>query len=195
MEESPLTKAGIGEHGVAPILPIRGQTPAAKRRRYLFFSLGLAAIIAIVDQVTKLWIRSHIMPWQSVPAEGVFRLTRVQNTGAAFGLFTSQTATLIVVSLVAVLGLVLALRYQPLRSVWTNVALGLLLGGSVGNMIDRLRLGYVTDFIDIGFKHGWRFYIFNVADSAITVGSILLVFSLIGMGKDGSTAAPISRET
>jgi len=124
-------------------------------------------------------------------------LSHVQNTGSAFGLFPSQTILLSVVSVVAIVGLVLALRYQPLRNGWTSLALGLLLGGSTGNLVDRLRLGYVTDFIDVGLVGGWRFYTFNVADSAITVGSILMAIILLrssagkpeSMPGDGTTQA------
>lgn len=152
-------------------------------------SLGIAAFVVVVDQVSKLIVRSRIMPWESVPArDGVFRLTHVQNSGSAFGLFSSQTALLAVVSLIAIFGLVMALRYQPLRNFWASLALGLLLGGSIGNLIDRIRLGYVTDFIDIGVPNGWRFYTFNAADSAITAGAILMAVVLLFMGQRQSPA-------
>jgi len=143
--------------------------------------------------LSKLWVRSNINPWESVPAEGVFRLTQVQNTGSAFGLFPSQTIMLTIISIIAIFGLFLALRYQLLRNVRASLSLGLLLGGSLGNLADRVRLGYVTDFIDIGLKDGWRFYTFNVADSAITVGAIVMSVALLRMGKAG-TAIPTRRD-
>ncbi|MDO8473423.1 MAG: signal peptidase II [Dehalococcoidia bacterium] len=158
--------------------------PSPRTRRYLYLSLGLVAFVLITDQLTKFLVRSRVEPWISVPEEGVFRITHVWNTGSAFGLFPSLTIILSVVSAVAIIGLFMALRYQPLRNTWASIALGLLLGGSMGNLVDRLRLGYVTDFIDVGFPHGWRFYIFNVADSAITVGAILMAIVLLRMGNN-----------
>ncbi|MDP2659768.1 MAG: signal peptidase II [Dehalococcoidia bacterium] len=159
------------------------------RRRLLYLSLGLAAFVILADQITKLLVRSRIAAWASVPEEGAFRLTHVQNSGSAFGLFPSQTVILAIASLVAIVGLVMALRYQPLRNGWANAALGLLLGGSIGNLVDRLRLGYVTDFIDIGQPHGWRFYTFNIADSAITVGSILMAITILLLGRHATQEA------
>lgn len=159
---------------------------APRTRRYLFLSLGLVAFVVAADQLTKYLVTSRIEPWTSVPDVGVFRLTHIWNTGSAFGLFQSQTIVLSVISALAIIGLFMALRYQPLRNTWASMSMGLLLGGSIGNLIDRIRLGYVTDFIDVGFPHGWRFYIFNVADSAVTVGAILMAIVLLRMSSKAS---------
>ncbi len=118
-----------------------------------------------------------------MPEAGFFRLTHVQNTGAAFGLFHGQTLPLIVVASVGVVVLFLYAfllrRRFPLLDNWlVNSALGLVLGGTIGNLIDRLRFGYVTDFIDIGF---WP--AFNIADSAVTVGIIIFAYSLIRLAQ------------
>ncbi len=145
--------------------------------------LLIAAFVAAIDQTTKLWIRSHLPLGESLPEVGFVRLTHVQNTGSAFGLFANQAFLL---TLIAIVGLVLILlfyRYLSEYSVLGMSALGLVLGGAVGNLIDRLCLGYVTDFVDVRlwpefyWVRLWPEYhwpTFNVADSAITVGTIAL---------------------
>ena len=149
----------------------------AKWRNVVFFLIAL--LIVITDQLSKLWIRTNLAVGQSVPEAGFLRLTHISNTGAAFGLFPDQVFPLIIVSFIGttVLLLYAFLFYRrfPLLNNWLAWAgLGLILGGTVSNLIDRLRLGYVTDFIDFGF---WP--AFNIADSAITVGVILFAYSLI----------------
>jgi len=158
-------------------------SPPPRRRGMLLVSLSLVAVVVLLDQLSKLWVRTHLLPWESLPAEGFFRITYVYNTGSAFGLFANQTILLTIVSIVAICALLLFIRYQPLRSAWGSLAVGLLLGGSIGNLIDRISLGHVTDFIDIGLVNGYRFFTFNVADSAITVGAVLLAFVLLTMSK------------
>ena len=137
-----------------------------------------ALLIIAADQLTKLWIRSNLAIGQSLPETGFFRLTHVGNSGAAFGLFHGQSCLLTIVALlgVAVLLLYALLIYRrfpfPDNMLgWS--ALGLVLGGTAGNLIDRLHLGYVTDFIDVGV---WP--AFNIADSAIVVGVIIFAYSL-----------------
>jgi len=110
---------------------------------------------------------------------GLFRLTHVHNTGAAFGLFQGQSFPLTIVGLVSVAfillyALFLYRQFPLLDNRLGKSALGLILGGAVGNLTDRLRFGYVTDFIDVGI---WP--AFNIADSAITVGTIILACSLL----------------
>jgi signal peptidase II len=130
------------------------------------------------DQLTKFWVRSNLAPHQSIPEEGFLQITHVKNTGAAFGLFTGQTLPLIITALVGIAALLLCYRYPPLDTTLSRSALGLLLGGTVGNLADRLRLGYVTDFIDIGI---WP--AFNIADSAIVVGASILAFFFLRLGR------------
>ena len=137
--------------------------------------LLIAAFVAAIDQATKLWIRSHLPLGESLPEVGFVRLIHVQNTGSAFGLFANQAFLLTLVAIVG-LGLILLFyRYLSEYSVLGISALGLVLGGAVGNLVDRLRLGYVTDFVDVRLWHGYHWPAFNVADSAITVGTIALV--------------------
>ena len=155
----------------------------AKRRNAVFFLIAL--LIVIADQLSKIWIRSNLAVGQSLPESGFPQLTHVSNTGAAFGLFQGQSFPLIIASAIGVtLLLIYALylyRRFPLSNSWLAwIGLGFVLGGTVGNFIDRLRFGCVTDFINFGF---WP--AFNVADSAIVVGVIIFAWSLLSLAKTG----------
>ena len=153
--------------------------------------LLFAAIVVALDQTTKGLAASHLMPGESISVLGDFiRLTLVHNTGAAFGLFPGSRVPFIVVSVVAI-GVVLYLFFrETYRSVANRVLLGCILGGAVGNLIDRARLGYVVDFIDIGFGTA-RWPVFNAADSAVTIGVLLLAWNL---ARSGRVAAPHSED-
>jgi len=151
--------------------------PIQGRWRNIAFWLA-AVLIAVADQLSKAWIRSNLAVGQSLPETGFPRVTHVQNSGGSFGLFQDQMVALIVVGLVLIsLILLYALFFSRhlhfLNGKLATVAVGLILGGAVGNMVDRLRFGYVTDFIYAGF---WP--TFNVADSAVTIGVILIICSL-----------------
>ena len=142
----------------------------------VFFLTALLVVVA--DQLSKMWIRSNLVVGQSLPETGFFRLTHIHNTGAAFGLFQGHSFALTIVALVGIVillvyALLIYRRFPILDNLLGKSALGLVLGGTVGNLIDRLHLGYVTDFIDVGF---WP--AFNIADSAIVVGVIMLAYSL-----------------
>lgn len=146
-----------------------------KRARWPIF-LGLAALVIGVDQATKAWLVSILAPGERLEVLGdLVRLVHSQNSGALFGLFKDQATLFGIVSL-GVIALIVWYHATSGRSTWLSVALGLLLGGAIGNLVDRLRLGYVVDFVDVGLE-GVRFYTFNVADSAIT-GAILLLIVL-----------------
>ena len=139
-----------------------------------------APLVVIADQLTKLGIRTF-PEGQPVFQAGFFQIVHIQNTGAAFGLFQGQSLALTIVDFVSVaIILVLVLRFSHrlpiLENMVTRIALALVMGGTVGNLIDRLNpnLEGVTDFISLGI---WPS--FNLADSAITVGIILLAYSLI----------------
>ncbi|MDI6815223.1 MAG: signal peptidase II [Dehalococcoidales bacterium] len=137
-----------------------------------------ALLVVAADQLSKVWIRSNLVMWQSLPEAGFFRLTHVPNYGATFGLFQGQTFPLIIVALVGIVillvyALFISHRFPFLNNVVGKLALGLVLGGTVGNLIDRLRFGYVTDFIAVGI---WP--AFNLADSVIVVGVIIFAYSL-----------------
>jgi len=141
---------------------------------------SLTAILVVVgDQLSKTWIRSNLAIGQSLPEAGFFRLTHIHNTGAAFGLFRDYSFQLTIVAFVGVAivlfyAFFVCRRFPFLNNMLSKVALGLVLGGAVGNLIDRLHFGYVTDFIGVGI---WP--PFNVADSSITVGVIVFAGSLL----------------
>ena len=127
----------------------------------------------MADQVTKGLIVLQMDPGQSVPDSGLFRLTYVTNAGSAFGLFPNQTAFLVVASFVGIGVLLFFYRTHPMNNTLLHASLGLQLGGAIGNLVDRVRLGYVVDFIDVG---AWP--VFNLADSAIVTGLIGLLWAL-----------------
>ena len=133
------------------------------------------AVLA-ADQLTKVLLVSRLHPGDSRPLlTPILHLTYVQNTGAAFGLFKGQQAIVIAISL-AVIGWIIWEFRRPFAHVapagWWGA--GLVLGGAVGNLIDRLRLGYVIDFIDLRV---WP--VFNLGDSAITIGVALLILATL----------------
>jgi len=139
----------------------------------------IALLVVAADQLSKVWIRSNLLVGQSLFEAGFFRITHVNNTGAAFGLFQGQSFLLTIVALVGitvllVYVLVIYRKFPLLDNRLGRSTLGLVLGGAVGNLIDRLRFGYVTDFISVGL---WP--AFNIADSAITVGVILFAYSFL----------------
>ena len=150
--------------------------------RHVAFFLT-AVLIVVADQLSKIWIRANLPEvGQELFEIGFFRIVLAPpNTGAAFGLFQGHQFALTIFSLVAVaaiLGYALFFyrRFPLLDNMSNRIALGLILGGTVGNLIDRLNpnLEGVTDFISIGI---WP--TFNVADSAVTVGAILFAYSLL----------------
>ena len=156
-----------------------------KRRNVVLFLT--AVLIVAADQLSKIWIRSNLAVGESLPESGFFRLIHSQNTGAAFGLFQGHSFALTIVAIVGIaVILVYALfayrRFPLLDNMPNRVALGLILGGTVGNLIDRLNpnLGGVTDFISIGI---WP--AFNIADSAVTIGAIVFAYSLLRLVRAG----------
>ncbi len=157
----------------------------SKWRNVVFFLTALLVVVA--DQLSKMWIRSNLVEGHSLPETGFFRLTHIHNTGAAFGLFRDQSFILTIVALVGIAALLfyallIYRRFPILDNRQGRSFLGLLLGGTVGNLIDRLYFGNVTDFIKVGI---WP--AFNIADSAITVGIIMLAYSLCSLARARGT--------
>ena len=149
---------------------------ATRRRWPLFFALAVA--IVVVDQLAKSVVTSRLAAGQSVDVVGdLVRIVFGQNSGALFGLFKDNAAMFGVVS-IAVVALIVAYHARASASLYLTVTLGLLLGGAIGNMVDRLRLGYVVDFVDVGIGPT-RFYTFNVADSAISLAILLLFIAAV----------------
>jgi signal peptidase II len=144
--------------------------------RLLGFAGTTLAVIGL-DRWTKQLAVTHLLDSgvRSVPILGEYvRLTYVENRGAAFGLFQDQTAFFVVVGIVVIAVILGSYRYMPEPGWVLNVSLGLQMGGAIGNLIDRIRVGYVVDFIDLTF---WP--VFNVADSAICVGVAGLAWTVL----------------
>lgn len=142
-------------------------------RKWLLL-VWVALTVIVIDQITKALVVANIPAWESwMPLDAIrpyFTITHVQNTGAAFGLFQGGGDLFAVIALV-VAALIVYFYFQLPGSIWpVRLALGLQLGGALGNWIDRVRLGYVVDFFDFKF---WP--VFNIADSAIVVGTLSLV--------------------
>jgi len=145
--------------------------------------LGLAALVVVGDRVTKRLAEDrlektgvHSVP---VPLTGdLLRFTYLENRGAAFGLLQDQTLFFVLVGVVVIGVIAASYRYLPRSGFRLHLALGLQLGGAIGNLIDRVRQGYVVDFVDFGYRANW-WPVFNVADSAIVVGVALLAFNLL----------------
>ncbi len=140
--------------------------------------LWLAGLVLVLDQLTKLWVLDALVAYVDViPLTGFFNLVHVRNTGAAFSLFADQPGWqrwfflgIAVIASAVIYFLLKKTAGRPLFS----AALALILGGAVGNVIDRVLYGYVIDFLDF-YLGVWHFPAFNVADSAITVGATLLI--------------------
>ncbi len=159
----------------------------AMRLSYARRWLLLSFFVVILDQLTKLWAQSVLQYHQPIPVMSMFNLTLAYNTGAAFSFLSDaggwQRWFFIVLTLV-VCGVIL-------RWIWIMraqerlhaAALSLILGGAVGNLIDRIWLGYVIDFIDVYYQQ-YHWPIFNIADSAITVGVTLLIYDLFVNQRD-----------
>jgi signal peptidase II len=155
--------------------------------------LGIPVVVVVLDQLSKAWLVANVAPGEirEVVGEAV-RLVHHQNSGALFGLFRDQALLFGLLSMV-VIGLIVGYHARSGRSRYMSIALGFLLGGAIGNLLDRLRLGYVVDFVDIGIGD-LRFYTFNVADAAISTAIVLLVAVAIvpGLARlvDGGPADP-----
>src|SRR5688572_73552 len=156
------------------------------KRRQL--ELWIAGLIIVLDQATKAVVRAEFDLFQSrTVIPGFFDLTRVHNTGAAFGLmnaadFPLKAVILGVVATAALAGLALYAAMLPAGQWLTRVGLAFIIGGAAGNLIDRITAGYVVDFIDL-YWAGWHFWAFNVADAAITVGVALMILDILGVGR------------
>jgi signal peptidase II len=148
----------------------------------LLFGLCAAAVV-VLDQTTKALASARLFLSDPVPVLGdVVRLTLVHNTGAAFGLFPGSRLPFIIVSVLAIAVVIYLYTRDAYQGAAQRVLLGCILGGAIGNLADRVRLGWVVDFIDVGLG-GTRWPVFNVADSAVTVGVILLAWYLARAGR------------
>jgi len=159
-----------------------------------WLQLVIPATVVLLDQATKAIVRNRLELHESIVViPGFFDLTRVHNTGAAYGFlndvdFPLKTALLTIVALAALVGLGLyAATLEPGQRL-TRAGLSLVMGGAAGNLIDRATAGYVLDFVDL-YRGGWHFWAFNVADAAISVGVALMILELLAARPAGRSEA------
>jgi signal peptidase II len=175
---------GVAESPVAPE-PIAAPEPAAQRRRRWSLFLGLALAVVLLDQASKLWVdasfgvASRAMPagQPGGPTEVVgdlLRIAKTYNDGAIFGLFEAIAPLMAILSLLVIGGIAwFEWRHGAKAGTLVTVGLGLLMGGAIGNLIDRVRIGHVIDFVDMGLGDA-RWYAWNVADAAVFAGLLVL---------------------
>lgn len=139
--------------------------------------LSISLLVIVLDQLSKFWIVGAFQFGDGVALTSFFNLVHAHNTGAAFSFLANESGWqrffFIGIASAAAL-LIVYLLHKHAKESWFCLALSLVLGGALGNLIDRVRLSYVIDFLDFYYA-GWHFPAFNVADSAITVGAALLI--------------------
>jgi signal peptidase II len=147
-----------------------------------------AVVILVLDQIVKQIVRTTLDYGDSTDViPGMISLTRVHNTGAAFGMldlvdFPFKTAVMTLVATAALGGLALYAATLAIEQRLSWIGLALVIGGAAGNLIDRITTGYVLDFVDVYWRE-WHFWAFNVADAAITVGVALMILDMLGVGR------------
>lgn len=131
-------------------------------------------LVLLADQYTKLIVQQDMLIGQSIPViPKIFHFTYVQNTGGAFGILRGRTNLFIIISIIVILFIVYFMFKEEKKDYFVKVVCSLILGGAISNLVDRMRLGYVVDFVDFQV---WP--VFNVADSAISIGMVLLSLRL-----------------
>lgn len=131
-------------------------------------------LILLADQYTKLVVQQDMIVGQSIPViHRIFHFTYVQNTGGAFGILRGRTNLFIIVSIIVIIFIIYFMLKEEKKDTFVKIVFSVVLGGAISNLIDRMRLGYVVDFIDFQV---WP--VFNIADSAISVGMALLLIRL-----------------
>ena len=167
--------------------PTFSQRIAARWRNDLVF-FAIAAIIITLDQFTKWLVRSNLSYGETWPenSDAFIRIIHVTNSGAAFGILQGQTPFLIITSSLGLAAILLYYIYPPMDHGLIRVALGLQLGGAMGNLIDRVRRGEVTDFVDVG-----NFPTFNVADASISISiAAVLIFFVMSEMTEAKNRGP-----
>jgi signal peptidase II len=173
----PDVRVGSSTHGLEPVSLAARRTAAHPSHWLALGAIAGAAFVA--DQATKYIVTSSLTLGEEAHVAGPVTIHHVQNTGIAFGLFGGATAIVTLFTAFAVAWMLVFFARSGARHPLVPVALGFLIGGSTSNLVDRLRLGHVTDFINIGF---WP--AFNLADSFIVVGVALLVLSLFAAERE-----------
>ena len=165
-------RVGSSTDGLTPISVAERRFGAGWQQWVALAAVALSAVAA--DQLTKAIVSSQLALDESVHVLGFFSIHYVENSGIAFGLFASATSIVILLTTLAVAWMLYFFGRSGARHPVLPVALGLVMGGSVSNLVDRVRLGHVTDFLD--FKY-WP--AFNLADSFITIGVVILLLALM----------------
>jgi len=148
------------------------------------WAFGLAALIVAIDQATKALVQTVMLPNQSIPIAGfLLRITYIRNPSAAFGLSLAPATFYVIFGVVASVVVGYYIVRLPKRDYWPRIALAMILAGAIGNLIDRLRFGEVTDFIQVGLSERLVWPIFNVADMGVSVGVTLLLLFFIVTGE------------
>ena len=145
-------------------------------KRFAFYLL--AFVVLAIDGLTKAWARNALAGGPSIPViPGYLTLSLVHNQGSAFGIVRQGSAVLAAIALIAI-GFMVYIERRGLPDKLVRAAIAVQLGGALGNFLDRARLGYVIDFIELDWRGKNVWPVFNIADSAITVGTILLIWWL-----------------
>jgi signal peptidase II len=153
---------------------------------------AVAALVLALDQASKALVVGRLAPGESLGVvDDLLRIVHGQNNGGLFGLFHGQATVFAVVSLV-VIAVIVAYEARAGRSLLVTLALGLLLGGALGNLADRIRIGYVVDFVDAGIG-GLRFFTFNIGDAAISCAILLLI--VLAIRSDGGARREVTDVT
>ena len=143
----------------------------------MILNIVIIVICVILDQVTKTLAVTHLSNISTLPViEDVFHFTYVENRGAAFGMLANHRWVFMILSVVGIIALFIWQSVNRRDIMWNRVALSFIIGGGIGNMIDRVALGFVVDFIDCRFID---FYVFNVADSFVCVGCAMYVIGIL----------------
>lgn len=157
------------------------------------FVIAIAAGVVALDQLTKWYVRQSIALYESIPViDSFFHLTHVRNSGGAFSLMAGASEAVrvpffLAAAALAIVALIYFVRQIPAQQRWLLFAVAGVLGGAIGNLIDRVMIGQVTDFLDV-FWRGYHWPAFNVADMFISIGvGILLIHSLFAPSSDAET--------
>ncbi len=152
----------------------KSKVSPGKYRGRLRLLLIVVALVVILDQLSKLWINANQPQTELLP--GFLDLRYTKNYGAIFGLFSNHTELFIALGIAASVIILVFLYYFPPATTVGILSFALILSGAVGNLIDRIRLGYVIDFISIHVQELFRWPAFNIADAALTVGILTLIY-------------------
>jgi signal peptidase II len=162
-----------GGSGETTSAPVAGSWRGPSVARWVLFA-GIAIAVLVLDQLAKAWVVGNLDVGEGIALLGEWlRVVHWRNSGALFGLLPQSAPIFAVVSL-GVVALIVVYHRRAGRGYLTTVALALLLGGAIGNLLDRLRYGSVVDFVDMGIG-SWRFFTYNIGDAAITTAIVLLI--------------------